>query len=65
MNEAEGTEITRARVTTSEQLIRSVNSIIFLRLVRSANVPPMDPSNELSNRLMIVSTATSLALPVV
>lgn len=42
-----------------------LTSMIVLRLVRSANVPPIDPSSELSNRLMIVSTATSLALPVV
>ncbi|MNP19260.1 hypothetical protein D3C76_1117810 [compost metagenome] len=65
MNEVEGREMAKASVTTSPQLIRSVISMRVRRLTLSAKVPPIDPSKELSNKLIIVMMAIILALPVV
>ncbi|MNZ80692.1 hypothetical protein D3C78_993350 [compost metagenome] len=65
MNDVEDMEIANASVTARPQLIKSVINIMVLRLILSASVPPIDPSKELSNRLIIVIMAIILALPVV
>ncbi|MNV63279.1 hypothetical protein D3C71_1558630 [compost metagenome] len=65
MNDVEDMEMVRASVTARPQLIKSVINIMVLRLILSASVPPIDPSKELSNRLIIVIMAIILALPVV